>query len=88
MTTSAMVFGMLPLALGLAEGGEIRKSMGVVLIGGLTSSLVLTLLLVPIMYTFIMGFVDKRERRSADKHALETELELPEFERRPIEAGA
>ena len=84
MTTCAMIFGMLPLSLGLTEGAEERASMGTVLIGGLTSSLILTLLLVPIMYTFIMGFVDKRERRRADKHALETELELPEFERRPV----
>ena len=88
MTTCAMIFGMLPLSLGLTEGAEERASMGTVLIGGLTSSLVLTLLLVPVMYTFIMGFVDKRERRLAGKHALETELELPEFDREPIQAGA
>jgi HAE1 family hydrophobic/amphiphilic exporter-1 len=47
MTTAAMVFGMLPLALGRTEGAEIRQSMGVVLIGGLLSSLFLTLFLVP-----------------------------------------
>jgi len=50
MTTAAMVFGMLPLALGRTEGGEIRQSMGIVLIGGLLSSLFLTLVLVPAMY--------------------------------------
>jgi HAE1 family hydrophobic/amphiphilic exporter-1 len=50
MTTVAMVFGMLPLALGRTEGGEIRQSMGIVLIGGLLSSLFLTLFLVPAMY--------------------------------------
>ncbi len=88
MTTCAMIFGMLPLSLGLTEGAEERASMGTVLIGGLSSSLVLTLLLVPIMYTFIMGFVDKRERRLHDKQAREAELELPDFERRPVEAGA
>ena len=51
MTTAAMVFGMLPLALGFAEGGEFRRSMGAVLIGGLISSLILTLFLVPVAYT-------------------------------------
>jgi len=38
MTTAAMVMGMLPLALGITEGAEFRKSMGTVIIGGLTSS--------------------------------------------------
>ena len=73
MTTSAMVFGMLPLALGLAEGGEIRKSMGVVLIGGLTSSLVLTLLLVPVVYTGYIGLLE----RFADRRALRRERTAP-----------
>ena len=65
MTTAAMIFGMLPLSLGLAEGGEIRKSMGVVLIGGLTSSLVLTLFLVPIAYTGYMRWIERRDDRRA-----------------------
>ncbi|MGB8265720.1 MAG: efflux RND transporter permease subunit [Candidatus Velthaea sp.] len=69
MTTAAMVFGMLPLALGLAEGGEIRKSMGVVLIGGLTSSLILTLFLVPVVYTSYIGLLE----RFADKSAVRRE---------------
>jgi HAE1 family hydrophobic/amphiphilic exporter-1 len=50
MTTSAMILGSLPLALGFAEGGAFRQSMGVVLIGGLVSSLVLTLILIPVVY--------------------------------------
>jgi len=69
MTTAAMVFGMLPLSLGLAEGGEIRKSMGVVLIGGLTSSLILTLFLVPVVYTGYVGLLEKL----ADRRALRRE---------------
>ncbi len=65
MTTMAMVFGMLPLSLGLAEGAEFRRSMGTVLIGGLLSSLILTLFLVPVVYTWIVGFIDKRAARRA-----------------------
>jgi hydrophobic/amphiphilic exporter-1 (mainly G- bacteria), HAE1 family len=65
MTTMAMVFGMLPLSLGLAEGAEFRRSMGTVLIGGLLSSLILTLFLVPVIYTWVVGFVDKRAARRA-----------------------
>ena len=50
MTTCAMIFGMLPLSLGFAEGGEWRQAMGTVIIGGLFSSLILTLFLVPMVY--------------------------------------
>jgi len=79
MTTCAMIFGMLPLSLGLTEGAEERASMGTVLIGGLISSLILTLALVPVMYTYIMGWVDARDRRKAAKRALEAERSLPGF---------
>ncbi|MGA3037867.1 MAG: efflux RND transporter permease subunit [Vulcanimicrobiaceae bacterium] len=50
MTTCAMIAGMLPLALALDPGSEAERSLGTVVIGGLTSSLLLTLLLVPIVY--------------------------------------
>jgi HAE1 family hydrophobic/amphiphilic exporter-1 len=53
MTTIAMVAGMLPLALGLEPGGAQRASLAIVVIGGLLSSLVLTLFIVPIMYNWI-----------------------------------
>jgi HAE1 family hydrophobic/amphiphilic exporter-1 len=69
MTTASMVFGMLPLALGLAEGAEFRRSMGTVLIGGLLSSLILTLFLVPVVYAWVAGAVERR----ADKRALTAE---------------
>jgi HAE1 family hydrophobic/amphiphilic exporter-1 len=50
MTTFAMIAGMLPLALALDPGSQAERPLGVVVIGGLSSSLVLTLLLIPIMY--------------------------------------
>ena len=53
MTTIAMVAGMLPLALGLEPGASTRTSLAIVVIGGLLSSLVLTLFIVPIMYRWI-----------------------------------
>ena len=53
MTTIAMIVGMLPLALALDPGSEAERSLGTVVIGGLSSSLVLTLLLVPIVYLWI-----------------------------------
>ena len=53
MTTVAMVAGMLPLALGLEPGTATRTSLAIVVIGGLLSSLVLTLFIVPIMYHWV-----------------------------------
>ena len=60
MTTAAMIFGMLPLSLGFAEGGEWRQAIGTVIIGGLLSSLVLTLVLVPMIYNSWMGYFEHR----------------------------
>ncbi|MGC3943312.1 MAG: efflux RND transporter permease subunit [Chryseolinea sp.] len=53
MTTAAMIAGMIPLALGLGEGAEQRAPMAHALIGGLLTSTVLTLVVVPVMYTLL-----------------------------------
>ncbi|MCL4738319.1 MAG: efflux RND transporter permease subunit [Burkholderiaceae bacterium] len=60
MTTAAMVFGMLPLALALNDGGEIQAPMGRAIIGGLLTSTLLTLVVVPVLYSYLV-----RERRPA-----------------------
>ncbi|MBL0937371.1 MAG: efflux RND transporter permease subunit [Gemmatimonadaceae bacterium] len=52
MTTLAMIAGMIPVALGTGEGGEFRAPMGRAVIGGLITSTVLTLLVVPVVYTY------------------------------------
>lgn len=87
MTTCAMIFGMLPLSLGLTEGAEGRASMGTVLIGGLASSLLLTLVLVPIVYSWIMGWVDTRVRRRERADRPIAEPLLPEIDRTPVGAS-
>lgn len=56
MTTLAMVFGMVPLAFGLAEGSEQRAPMGQAVIGGIITSSLLTLVVVPVMYTYLDDF--------------------------------
>jgi len=56
MTTLAMIFGMLPLALALGPGGEMRAPMARAVIGGLITSTVLTLLVVPVVYTVLDDF--------------------------------
>jgi len=50
MTTFAMVFGMMPIALGIGEGAETRAPMAIATIGGLLTSLFLTLVVVPVAY--------------------------------------
>lgn len=53
MTTIAMIFAMLPLAMGTGLGSETNAPMSIAVIGGLLSSMVLTLLVVPVMYRLI-----------------------------------
>ncbi len=69
MTTATMVVGMLPLALSLGTGSDMRAGMGIVIIGGLISSLLLSLVLVPVMYTYL-------DRFSRRKPVAETEPQL------------
>ncbi len=59
MTTAAMIFGMLPLAIGLGEGSEQQAPMGRAIIGGVITSTLLTLVVVPVLYTYL----DALERR-------------------------
>ncbi|MEK5743139.1 efflux RND transporter permease subunit [Acinetobacter sp. UBA2581] len=53
MTTSAMVMGMVPLALGLGEGGEQSAPMAHAVIGGVITSTLLTLVVVPVIFTYL-----------------------------------
>jgi len=53
MTTLAMVFGMLPIALGTGAGSESRAPMAAAVIGGLVASTLLTLVVVPVVYTYL-----------------------------------
>jgi hydrophobic/amphiphilic exporter-1 (mainly G- bacteria), HAE1 family len=77
MTTAAMTFGMLPLALGLGEGAEQQAPMGRAIIGGVITSTLLTLVVVPVIYSYLDA-LDQRlrggrrgaaalERQPADK---------------------
>ena len=53
MTTLAMVFGMVPLAFALTEGSEVRAPMGQAVIGGVITSSLLTLVVVPVVYGYM-----------------------------------
>ncbi|MBX3174221.1 MAG: efflux RND transporter permease subunit [Gemmatimonadaceae bacterium] len=70
MTTAAMVFGMLPLALALGEGAEQRSPMAHAVIGGLITSTLLTLFVVPAVYTLLDDLgVWFRQRRGLPESA-------------------
>ncbi len=85
MTTASMIFGMLPLALGITEGAEFRKSIGTVIIGGLLSSLLLTLFLIPVIYNGLVGWMERfHERRQKRMLELAEEDEEEEEEVGPL----
>jgi multidrug efflux pump len=61
MTSLATVLGALPIAFALGAGAKSRVSMGIVIIGGLLFALILTLYVIPSLYTFISGKKKKFE---------------------------
>jgi multidrug efflux pump len=67
MTTMAALFGAIPLALGLGEGAELRRPLGIAIVGGLVFSQMLTLYTTPVVYIYLDRFGiwcrRQRERR-------------------------
>ena len=53
MTTIAMVFGMIPIALATGDGADMNRGLAIVIIGGLLSSMFLTLVVVPVVYSLM-----------------------------------
>ena len=75
MTTSAMIFGMLPLAFELGAGAEFRAPMARAVIGGLITSTLLTLVVVPVVYTYLDDLASRVARfwaRKPHAHAAQT----------------
>jgi len=79
MTTFALVAGMVPVALGAGEGGEFRAPLGIAVIGGVLTSTLLTLLVIPTVYETLADMRDwlgarlrgtKAEPRTAPAHAV------------------
>jgi HAE1 family hydrophobic/amphiphilic exporter-1 len=63
MTSAAMIFGMLPLALAIGSGAEFRAPMARAVVGGLITSTVLTLVVVPVVYTLLEDLAAALTRR-------------------------
>ncbi|NII26727.1 efflux RND transporter permease subunit [Pseudoflavitalea sp. X16] len=75
MTTIAMVIGMLPIALAKGAGAEWKNGLAWVIIGGLISSLFLTLVVVPVMYAIFDKIINRFSRGKKDKNIEELIVE-------------
>ncbi|WP_433050021.1 efflux RND transporter permease subunit [Dactylosporangium sp. CS-033363] len=79
MTAVATICALLPMAIGLTgEGGFISQPLAIVVIGGLVSSTLLTLVLVPTLYTMVESTKEKRRERRAGRHASPLTASEPE----------
>ncbi|MFA7583726.1 MAG: efflux RND transporter permease subunit, partial [Proteiniphilum sp.] len=63
MTTLTTILGMIPLAIGTGQGSEMWQSLGIAIIGGMTFSTVVTLILIPALYSVFGGNGVKRQRK-------------------------
>ena len=77
MTTLAMVIAMIPIAFATGAGAEWKNGLALVLIGGLTSSLIFTVIIVPVMYVVIdiwKGDINRKEAKQKAKDISKLEV--------------
>lgn len=67
MTALSLILAMVPVALGLGAGGEFRSSMAIAIMGGMITSTFLTLIIVPVAYSMVVGFQDRLTGRLRDQ---------------------
>jgi HAE1 family hydrophobic/amphiphilic exporter-1 len=72
-----MILAMIPIALGLSAGGEFRQPMAIAIMGGMITSTLLTLFVVPLAYGVVVGYQERmaarRQRRRSEKEAAQLE---------------
>jgi HAE1 family hydrophobic/amphiphilic exporter-1 len=69
MTSLSLILAMVPLVLGLSAGGEFRQSMSIAIMGGMITSTLLTLIVVPVAYAIVVGFLDRMTERRRMRRA-------------------
>jgi HAE1 family hydrophobic/amphiphilic exporter-1 len=77
MTTMAALLGAVPIALGYGAGGEARQPLGLVVVGGLMFSQLVTLYLTPVFYTYMAGLQQKLGRKKAKPAPEPAPVETP-----------
>ncbi|MGE5351958.1 MAG: efflux RND transporter permease subunit [Acidobacteriota bacterium] len=90
MTTFAMVFGMLPIAISMGASSELKSGLATALVGGLISSLLLTLILVPAVYikvenlkVRVVNFIDRFKDKGSKEETRQEEYKQPVEEEEP-----
>jgi len=77
MTALSLILAMIPIVLGLSEGGEFRQSMSIAIMGGMITSTLLTLFVVPVFYSLVIGLQDRnKEVERYQKPPKRTRLDL------------
>ena len=90
MTTLALILGILPVALAFGRGSEFRQTIGIVIIGGISLSTLLTLVVIPCSYTIFDDFslyIGRLMRRGGPPQPIELERQA-EHERERLPIGA
>lgn len=91
MTSAAMVLGMMPSAMSKAEGSEFRSPMAIAVIGGVIASTFLTLLVVPVVYTWMDRFTSRGRAEAKERKQQRSSSKAPSTQHAPepeVAAGA
>jgi HAE1 family hydrophobic/amphiphilic exporter-1 len=80
MTAFSLILAMTPVVLGLGAAGEFRSPMGTAIMGGMLTSTMLTLMVVPVAYSIVVGWMDKRSAKRAVRKAEKARLEAEQYE--------
>jgi HAE1 family hydrophobic/amphiphilic exporter-1 len=80
MTALSLILAMVPVAFGFGSGGEFRSSMAIAIMGGMITSTMLTLLVVPVAYSVVVGALDRQSARRATQRKEREERRMSDLE--------
>nr|MDJ0573380.1 efflux RND transporter permease subunit [Pleurocapsa sp. MO_192.B19] len=76
MTSISTIAGMIPIALELGADGEVRSPMAIAVIGGFTTSTLLTLVVVPVLFTYVDNFIRRLSKSFGFAHQEQSSSQL------------